>query len=80
MLLMLLLPCCCCCSCCSAFCPLQVLGRGTDLVEEGVGLRMAGLLHSMGPSCPGVVDAAFAQLKDKQKANFTSFMAGQVPK
>ncbi|WIA40679.1 hypothetical protein OEZ86_004377 [Tetradesmus obliquus] len=58
----------------------QVLGRGTDLVEDAVGLRMAGLVHSMGPSCPGLVDAAFAQLKDKQKANFTSFMAGQVPK
>jgi hypothetical protein len=67
----------------AAFCLLpllQVLGRGTDLVDEGVGLRMAGLLHSMGPSCPGLVDASFAQLKDKQKASFTAFMAGQVPK
>eukprot|EP00882_Tetradesmus_deserticola_P020897 GHRQ01022586.1.p3 GENE.GHRQ01022586.1~~GHRQ01022586.1.p3 ORF type:complete len:111 (+),score=52.68 GHRQ01022586.1:543-875(+) len=57
-----------------------VLGRGTELAEEGTALRMAGLLHSMGPGCPGLVDAAFAQLKDKQKANFTAFMAGQVPK
>lgn len=58
----------------------QVLGRGTDLVDEGVGLRMAGLLHSMSSSIPsGLVEGAYNSLKEKQKANFQAFMAGQVP-
>ncbi|KAF6254101.1 armadillo-type protein [Scenedesmus sp. NREL 46B-D3] len=57
----------------------RVLGRGTDLVDEGMGLRMAGLLHSMGPGCPGVADATFAQLKDKQKANLRRSWRGRCP-
>ncbi|KAF8055485.1 IPO5 [Scenedesmus sp. PABB004] len=60
----------------SAF--VRVLGRGTDLVDGGVGLRMAGLLHSMGPRLPpGVVEGAFAGLKEKQQAAFSTYMAGQ---
>lgn len=56
----------------------QTLGRGTDLVEEGVGLRMAGLLHSM--SAPALVEAAYNTLKPQQQVNFRTYMNGQVPK
>eukprot|EP00775_Hariotina_reticulata_P003510 gene3510-3780_t len=60
----------------------QTLGRGTDLVDEGVGLRMANLLHSMSSSLPaGCVEAAYNELKtEKQKSNFQTYMAGQVPR
>eukprot|EP00878_Enallax_costatus_P012560 GHUV01013118.1.p1 GENE.GHUV01013118.1~~GHUV01013118.1.p1 ORF type:complete len:1009 (+),score=321.88 GHUV01013118.1:364-3390(+) len=58
----------------------ETLGRATDLVEEGVGLRMAGLLNALGSSVPGTLEAAFTIMKDKQKANFQSYMSGQVPK
>jgi hypothetical protein len=60
----------------------QTLGRGTDLVDEGVGLRMANLLHSMSSSLPaGYVEGAYNELKtEKQKSNFQTYMSGQVPR
>jgi hypothetical protein len=55
----------------------EVLGRGTSLVDEPLGRRIAGLLHSMRPSLPGdLVEGAFAALNDKQKAAFSAYMAG----
>lgn len=55
----------------------EVLGRGTDLVEEGVGRRMAGLLHSLGPSLPpGLVEAAYGGLSEAQQAAFSAYMSG----
>eukprot|EP00879_Flechtneria_rotunda_P018215 GHRR01019105.1.p1 GENE.GHRR01019105.1~~GHRR01019105.1.p1 ORF type:complete len:146 (-),score=33.10 GHRR01019105.1:468-905(-) len=62
----------------SAF--VEVLGRGSELINEGIGRRMAGLLHSMQGSIPaGLVEATFSGLSDKQKANFQAYMAGQMP-
>lgn len=57
----------------------EVLGRGTQLVDEPLGRRMANLLHSMRPSLPGdMVEAAFNGLSsDKHKAAFSAYMAGQ---
>jgi hypothetical protein len=56
----------------------EVLGRGSSMVDEPLGRRIAGLLHSMRPSLPGdLVEAAFATLNDKQKAAFSAYMAGQ---
>lgn len=58
----------------------ETLGRATDLVEEAVGLRMAGLLTAMGSSVQGMVEATYGSLKEKQQASFQSYMSGQVPK
>lgn len=56
----------------------EVMGHGTELVDEPLGRRMAGLLHSMRPSLPGdLVEGAFASLSDKQKTAFSAYMASQ---
>jgi hypothetical protein len=61
-----------------AQCFVEVLGRGTQLVEEPLGRRMASLLTTMQPTLPsGAVDAGFSSLNDKQKAAFQAYMAGQ---
>jgi len=59
-------------------CFVEVLGRGTQLVDEPLGRRMANLLHSMQPSLPGdLTGAAFNGLSDKHKAAFSAYMGGQ---
>jgi hypothetical protein len=58
----------------------QVLGRGKDLVEGDTGLRMAKLLQALqaNPQYTSLVEAAFAALSDKHKANFTAHMEGRA--
>lgn len=56
----------------------EVLGRGTGLVDEPLGRRIATLLSALRPSVPGdVLEAGFNGLSDKQKAAFSAYMAGQ---
>jgi len=58
----------------------QVLGRGKDLVEGETGPQMVKLLAALraNPQYAGLVDAAFAALSDKHKANFTAHMEGRA--
>lgn len=59
-------------------CFVEVLGRGTQLVDEPLGRRIANLLHSMRPSLPGdLVEGHYGSLAEKQKAAFSAYMAGQ---
>jgi hypothetical protein len=56
----------------------EVLGRGTQLVDEPLGRRITNLLHNMRPSLPGdLMEAGFNGLGEKQKAAFTAYMQGQ---
>lgn len=56
----------------------EVLGRGTGLVDEPLGRRIATLLSALRPSVPGdMLEAGFNGLSDKQKAAFSAYMAGQ---
>lgn len=55
----------------------EVLGRGTQLVDEPLGRRIAGLLTAMRPSLPGdFMEAGFNSLSEKQKAAFSAYMGG----
>ncbi|KAI8476174.1 MAG: armadillo-type protein [Monoraphidium minutum] len=56
----------------------QVLGRGSDLVDAETAPRAAKIVAALRADAnyAAAVDAAFAALSDKHKANFTAHMAG----
>lgn len=55
----------------------DVLGRGTQLVDEPLGRRIAALVSSMRPNLPAdLVDGAFNALSDKQKHAVTAYFTG----
>ncbi|GFH11051.1 importin-5 [Haematococcus lacustris] len=57
-----------------------ILGHGTRLVSGDVGKRLALQLHSLQPSVPqDALQTSLSALSDKQRANFNTFMAGNVP-
>ncbi|GFH17489.1 importin N-terminal domain-containing protein, partial [Haematococcus lacustris] len=57
-----------------------ILGHGTRLVSGDVGKRLALQLHSLQPSAPqDALQTSLSALSDKQRANFNTFMAGNVP-
>ncbi len=55
-----------------------VLGNGTRLVAGDVGLRLAQVLAGLQPPAE-LVQAELAKLKERQRNNFQSYMAGTVP-
>jgi hypothetical protein len=57
----------------------QVLGRGTDLCDAETAPRAAKILAALRADVnfAPAVDAAFAALSDKHKANFTAHMEGR---
>lgn len=58
----------------------QVLGRGSDLVEGDTGPRMVKLLQALqqDPRYAPLVEQAFGALPDKHKANFTAHLEGRA--
>jgi hypothetical protein len=55
----------------------EMLGRGTQLVDEPLGRRIANLVHSMRPNLPAdLIDGAFSALSDKQKQAATAYFTG----
>ena len=58
----------------------QVLGRGRDLIDAETAPRAVALLNGLraNPAYAPAVDAAFAALSDRHKANFTAHMEGRA--
>jgi hypothetical protein len=60
--------------------PLQVLGRGTELVSAEVGLQMVALLQQLQASVPQqLLASSVGELTEKQQANFHTYMSGSAP-